>query len=483
MRYAVKILSLILAISMLFAVPVFAANVKKLPDSAEAEYFDTLADVIVEIFNFDITKDELLERTIHNLLVTNPGALDEFLKALFGSLDEYSQFYTPKEWKALLSNLQGVFGGIGVEMGNRGRTLVIEAVIDDSPAQKAGLRAGDRILEVDGEDVSEMQHSLVRQMITGEIGTEVTVKVQRGEEVLTFQIIRAQLTEQTVAYEMLQGDVAYLKIATFNQGTDTELDEALAQLDTYGVKKIILDLRNNPGGYVDVAVNIARRFVPKGTVATASFKKDDRKEVYTSDLGATKYELVVLVNENTASAAEILASAIQDSGAGKLIGRTTYGKAVIQQLFALYSGPDGQRGCKITTGAYLTRDGKQINHVGINPDYDIRNQIVKYDEIPKDKMVYAERYALGDNGKGIAVAKQRLRVLGYYLGEMGEEYTQELADAVELFQKDVAYEVTGVLDIYTQIRLENEAITVDVLLDRQMDKALELFGCSENTAA
>lgn len=483
MKYGIRVGAFVMALLLFLSAPVMAEGEKKLPDSPEAEYFNYLTDVIIDVYNFDITKDEILSRTIQNLLISNPEALDVFLKALFGSLDEYSQYYTPDEWKALLSSLNSVFGGIGVRMSNQGHRLIVTSVVEGSPAQRAGILAGDCIIAVDGEDVSGMKHELAREKITGEVGTAVTVTVQRGEEALTFELIRTQLTEQTVSYQMVQGDVAYLKISTINKGTDKEVDEALAELDKLGAKRIILDLRYNPGGYVDVAANIANHFVPKGTVVTATYKKNNQQEVYTSTLEKAKYELMVLINENTASAAEILASAIQDSGAGKLIGQPTYGKAVIQQLFGLYSGPDGQRGCKITTGSYLTRNGRQINNVGINPDYEVRNQTVKYDEVEKEKMVYAERYALGDNGKGIAVAKQRLALLGYYSGEMGEEYTQSMAEAVALFQQDVEYEATGELDLNTQIRLENEAILVNVTLDNQMDKAIELFGIGENAAA
>lgn len=483
MKYGIRIGAFVLAVLLMFSMPVLAEGERKILSTPETEYFNFLTDFIIDVYNFDISKDELLSRTIQNLLVSNPEALDVFLSALFGSLDEYSQYYTPVEWRALLSSLEGVFGGVGIRMSNQGRRLVVTSVIEGSPAQAAGILPGDIIMEVDGEDVSEMDHTMAREKITGEIGTTVTIKVQRGEEQLTFEMVRAELIEQTVSYQMLEGDAAYLAITTFNKGTDTEVDEALAELDKLGAKRIVLDLRNNPGGYVDVAANIANHFVPQGTIVTATYKYNDQKEVYSSTLAAPKYELLVLVNEYTASAAEILASAIQDSGAGKLIGRTTYGKAVIQQLYGLYSGPDGQRGCKITTGAYLTRNGSQINEVGIRPDYEVRNQTVKYDEVEKEKMVYAERYALGDSGKGIAVAKQRLSILGYYSGEMGEEYTQQMADAVALFQADVGYEATGELDLNTQIRMENEAIMVNVVFDRQMEKALELFGITVDAAA
>ncbi len=480
MSFAKRLTAVVLSALLLFTAPALASDNKALQQSNSAYIFSQITDFVMDFYNFDITKDELLSRTIQNLLNTNPKALDDFTRALLNSLDEYSQFYTPEEWEAFQNQLEGVFGGIGVQISTHGNDVTVISVVSYSPAQKAGIKSGDRIIEVNGESVIGIDHNAVSQKIKGDIGTTVQIKVMRDGQALSFDIVRAEIKNPTVAYKVVAPGVGYIQLKTFNSSTVEEFNSALSALDSKGVKKIILDLRYNPGGYMEVAVDIAKKLVPAGKIVTASYKHEDKKESYSSNLSKPKYELLVLVNEYTASAAEILSSAIQESKAGKLIGERTYGKAVIQQTFPLYSGPDGTRWCKITVGTYLTRGGNQINKIGIVPDYSIRNRTVKYDDVEKEKMVYSQKYALGDAGKGILAAKQRLSVLGYDVGDADERFTEEMQTAVAQFQADYKLFPYGVLDLNTQILLENVACEKDVVLDEQMDTALELFGVKTN---
>lgn len=481
MKLLKKVSAVILAVFVLFTVPVLAdSHNKKLEQSDEAYFFNAVVEFILQVYNFDITKDELLSRTIQNLITNNPKALDEFLRALLGSLDEYSEFYSPEEWKAINSQLERTFGGIGVRLVKQGHYVTVIEVFDNSPAQKAGIQVGDKIIEIDGESVLNRDHAVVSNKVAGEIGTTVHIKVLRGDEEISFDIVREELRQSTVEYIILDENVSYLRISTFNSSTLSELEQALKEIDAKGANKIIMDLRSNPGGYVDVVVQVAKRFVPAGVIATAAYKYKDIKEVYTSDLKEKKYDLLVLVNEYTASAAEILASAIQESGAGKLIGERTYGKAVIQQFFQLYRAIDGERWCKITTGTYLTRNGNQINKIGIAPDYDVKNRKVKYEQVKKEKMVYSKKYQVGDVGKGVLAAKQRLNILGYYIGEMDEYFNEQMAEAVAQFQADSNLFPYGVLDVNTQILLENTAAEVMVTIDCQLITALEMFEANVN---
>ncbi len=470
-----RLVSLVLALVMVLAVPTYAAednHLKYIEETAYSKLFNTIASDLVELYQFDITKDQLLTRTVTTLLNEDPKALDSFFRALFGSLDEYSEFYTPEEYKLFTQSLESVTGGIGVYITGNGRYVEVANTVPGSPADKAGIKAGDVIIEIDGESMISKGSDYLSARLRGKIGTEVKVTVLRDDEEIEFVIVRSEITQNTVNYGMFTDDVAYLQILSFSSSTDGEVDAALAAIDGLGAKKIIIDLRNNTGGYVDSAVNIAKKFVPEGLIVTHNMKLGDQKIEYRSDLKTKKYELVTLVNDYTASAAEILASALQESGASKLVGRQTFGKAVTQTIHPVYGG----RMCKVTSGEYTTRNGNKINKIGIKPDYDVRNMVTELEYTNIAPMKYAPIYNVGDTGEGIYGIKRRLSVLGYSVGTIDEQYDESLKYAVMTFQSDMGLEPTGTLDITTQMFVAEKARTCEVVVDRQAAKAFELMG-------
>lgn len=472
MKMTRRLLGLALALMIFAGMPVMAEdNLKYLPKSEEAEFFNMISSDLVDLYQFDITKDKLLERTFTNLLNNDPEALDTFLRALFNSLDPYSEFYSPEEYKQMMQSLEGVTGGIGIRMLKGSQYVEVADVIDNSPALSAGIQAGDKIIKVNGEDVSGKGEDYVGGKVRGEIGTDVTLTLLRGTAEIEITLTRGELVSNTAEYAFLSDDVAYLRILSFSSATEAEVNAALKSIDERGVKKIILDLRNNLGGYVDSAVNIAKNFVPEGIIAKHYTKVNGKTEEYVSDLKATKYELVTLVNEYTASAAELLASALQDSGASKLIGRQTYGKAVTQAIMQLYGG----RMCKVTSGEYITRNGKKINNIGIIPDTTVDNRIAVFSETNAGKMKYAPQYKQGDTGEGIYLAKLRLEALDYALDTSQDTYDEAMTHAVKAYQESAGLDATGVLDINTQICLDNDASEQEVLIDLQTAAAFEYF--------
>lgn len=462
-----------LAVIIMLTVPVLAEdNLKYIKENDASKLFNMVAGDLVDLYQFDITKDQLLTRTFTNLLNDDPEALDSFMKALFGSLDEYSEFYLPEEYQELMNSLENITGGIGVQMTRGSKYVEIVNVLENTPAEKAGVKIGDKIVKVNGEDMLGKGHDYVSGKIRGDIGTEVTLTLMRGEKQFDITIVRGEITQNTVNYVILDSGIGYMYITSFSSATDEEVSKALDEFDKNGVKKIILDLRYNPGGFVDSAVNTAKNFVPSGIIATHHMKYHDRTEEYRSDLKQKKYEMVTLVNEYTASAAELLASALQDSGASKLIGKQTYGKAVTQAILSIYNG----RVCKVTSGEYITRNGKKINKIGIAPDYNVDNRTAYFIETNAKRSKFAPQYSEGDTGDGIYAAKQRLSALGYNIGVVDDKYDENMKYAVIAYQEKLGVEATGVLDIGTQIQLDNEADYCEVVIDNQLAKAFERFG-------
>ena len=224
---------------------------------------------------------------------------------------------------------------------------------------------------------------------------------------------------------------------------------------------------------LDAAIEIARMLIPKGKIIDVVYRNEENNKSYYADGVSTKFEIVTLVNENSASASEVLASAIQDSGAGKLVGDTTYGKAVVQQAFPLLNGMY----FKLTIGEYKTRNGNSINHVGLEPDEFIKNTTQTIDSTKYTAFDFKTRAALGDYTKNALAAKEKLALLGYYNGKAENMvYNAELKDAVKAFQGDNRLSASGVLDVATQVKLEDEFEKLKTVVDRQLYAAYEMLG-------
>lgn len=287
-------------------------------------------------------------------------------KGLVESLDDvYSTYYTADEYKELTEQTSGTFYGIGayVSYDTEKEYCVIAGVIDDSPAQKAGVKEGDIIYKVDGKTVTGMASDEVVKLIRGDQGTKVNLTVIRDGEETSMEITRDKVDSTTVNSKMLDGGVGYLQITEFDDVTTDQFTDALNDLKKQGMKYMILDLRSNPGGNVTTVTDIAKQILPKGMIFYMQ-DKNGKKTEYTCDGADFDYPLAVLVNGYSASASEILSGAIQDAGIGTIIGTQTYGKGVVQTIFPLDDGT----AVKLTVADYYTRNGRSINKVGITPD-------------------------------------------------------------------------------------------------------------------
>lgn len=298
------------------------------------------------------------------------GAISGMVKTLD---DPHSIYLDPKMYELMRSHTEGSFGGVGIVMGFKDNKITVISVMEGTPSEAAGIKTGDEIIAVDGTPTNEIEPEEVVLHIRGEIGTDVTLKIRRaGEEDKDYVVRRATIQVHTVAGQMLPDTdgIGYIRIASFSEHTADEFKDAYRALEKDGVKGMIIDLRENPGGLVTSCVAIANMVVPKGPVVSV-VQKDGRREEYKSDLSEEKYPLVVLIDGNSASASEILAGALQDTGAATIVGETSYGKGSVQVILPLYDDD----ALKLTIAKYYTPSGRSIDGTGIEPDVRVEPQV------------------------------------------------------------------------------------------------------------
>ena len=297
------------------------------------------------------------------------GAISGMVKTLD---DPHSIYLDPKMYELMRSHTEGSFGGVGIVMGFKDNKITVISVMEGTPSEAAGIKTGDEIIAVDGTPTNEIEPEEVVLHIRGEIGTDVTLKIRRaGEEDKDYVVRRATIQVHTVAGQMLPDTdgIGYIRIASFSEHTADEFKDAYHALENEGVKGMIIDLRENPGGLVTSCVAIANMVVPKGPVVSV-VQKDGTREEYKSDLSEEKYPLVVLIDGNSASASEILAGALQDTGAATIVGQTSYGKGSVQVILPLYDDD----ALKLTIAKYYTPSGRSIDGTGIEPDVRVEPQ-------------------------------------------------------------------------------------------------------------
>ena len=337
-----------------------------------------------------IEKLQLLEDCIREYYYEPGDATVETLetglyRGLMDSLgDPYTVYYTPEEYNSMTEETSGIYKGVGAYIGLDTATgaPVFTGIMPGTPAEKAGLKVGDIICEVDGVDTLSMDTAEVANLVKGEEGTTVTIKVNRGGKYVTVTPTRETINVPTVTSEMLADGVGYLKISQFDDVTPGQFDENFAELKANGMKYMILDLRDNPGGTVSAVTQIASELLPGGLIFYMEDKNGEREE-YKCPGADFDIPLVVLVNGYSASASEILAGAIQDAGIGKLIGTQTYGKGIVQNLYPLGDGS----AFKITIADYYTRNGRNIHKVGIEPDEIIEFDAEQYEKDETDNQL------------------------------------------------------------------------------------------------
>lgn len=321
-----------------------------------------------------IIKLESIEKVIDEYYYDEADInVDDMIEGMYSGLvaslgDPYSVYYTQEEWEELMRDTEGIYYGIGayVSLDERTRCGKISGVIDNTPAQEAGLRENDIIYLVDGESVQGLELSEIVAKIKGIEGTTVHLTIYREgqEDYIEMDLVRQQIESPTVDYEMLDDGIGYIKISEFDDVTYNQFVEAMAVIKGSEAKGLILDLRSNPGGSLSVVVDIARQILPEGLIVYTEDRSGKRTEYSCDGDNELQMPLVVLVNGNSASASEILAGAVKDYGKGVLIGTTTFGKGIVQRILPLTDGT----ALKLTVSAYYTPKGNNIHNIGIEPD-------------------------------------------------------------------------------------------------------------------
>jgi len=296
-----------------------------------------------------------------------------------GLEDPYSVFLDPETAQKFSQELLGRFEGIGAEIGIKKNQLMIIAPLSDTPAERVGLRPKDKILAIDGKDTRGMPLDMAVNLIRGKKGTKVVLTIMRQgfEKPQDFEIIRGVIKIQTVKWEMLENNIAYIKISHFNSKTEKEFRKAVDEVLKNRPRALILDLRNNPGGYLSVAVDVANYWVSKGKVVVYERFSDNRKLAYKNNQGKNilaNLRTIVLVNEGSASASEIVAGALQDYNLATILGEKTFGKGSVQELNNL---PDGSA-VKLTIAYWLTPQEHIIEEEGISPDVEVELTLEDY---------------------------------------------------------------------------------------------------------
>lgn len=315
------------------------------------------------LYGEDVDEDKLQEAIIK-------GYVD-------GLGDPYSVYYNEAETQSLMESTSGEFGGIGVVITQNIDTQIITftTVYENSPGEKAGLKDGDILYKVDGEEVTGQDLDTVVSKIRGEKGTTVEITVYRGDsmEEYTCVVTRDIIEVNTVAYEMKENKIGYIAVSGFETVTYDQFEAALNDLTGQGMEALVIDLRNNPGGNLSTVCDMLDLILPEGTIVSTKDKNGNGSVITSDEERQLNIPLAVLINGNSASASEIFAGAVQDYGIGTLVGTTTYGKGIVQELYQMTDGT-----ClKITTSEYFTPSGRNIHGTGIDPDIEVKYE---YDE-------------------------------------------------------------------------------------------------------
>ncbi|MEI3338541.1 MAG: S41 family peptidase [Eubacterium sp.] len=346
------------------------ASKSSLLDSHTVQKINTLAEYIQQTYYEDVDVEELREG---------------LYAGLFENLDVYSQYYTAEQYQSIYeSSVSGTYCGIGASLQQDAKTkdVTIVHVYDGSPAQKAGLQEGDYIVSADEYEANSMELTEFVNHIRGEEGTKVHLVIYRESEgkELEYEIVREQLVLPTVSHEMMDEKTGYIDVTEFTDATPEQFSAALEDLKDQGMKALIVDLRSNPGGMLTAVCDMLDEILPEGLIVYTEDKKGEKKEYFSGDEKSLDLPLVVLVNGQSASASEIFAGAIQDRGAGTVIGTTTYGKGVVQTIRSLKDGS----AFKVTTNRYFTPGGTCIQDIGIKPDVEL-----EYEFLGKENETYS----------------------------------------------------------------------------------------------
>lgn len=398
------------------------------------------------------------------------GAIDGMMNALG---DPFSSYMGPETAQQFSEQIEGSFTGIGAEVSMENGNVVVVSPIKGSPAERAGIKPKDILLSVNGESFEGLSLNEAVAKIRGPKGTKAKIKVKRAgsTNTLEYTIVRDDIALETVYARMEEGKVGVIEITEFSMNTAERFKQELANLEKQGMKGLVIDVRNNPGGVLQIVIEMAEHFVPKGkSIVQVEDKNKQREKTVSKGVGKT-YPIAVITNKGSASASEILAGALQESADAKLIGEATYGKGTVQTSFSREMG-DGSL-LKVTIAKWLTPNGEWIHKKGIEPDVAV-SQPGYFSVAPINK---EKTYKYDMLGEDIKSAQTMLQGLGYDPGRTDGYFSKATETALKKFQTDKKLQATGVLDEKTAEALEAALIEQirDPKHDNQMNRAIEVI--------
>ncbi|MFA9558955.1 S41 family peptidase [Evansella sp. AB-rgal1] len=425
------------------------------------EKFTNAYEHILKNYFIELEEDTLIEGAIAGML----GTLE----------DPYSVYMDEQTAREFMEGLDSSFEGIGAEVSMTNGRVTIVAPMRDSPAEKAGLRPNDQIMKVDGEDIEGLSLYEAVLQIRGEKGTTVTLTIQRPgvNELLDIDVVRDEIPIITVYSKLFEENgksIGYIEIRSFGDNAAERVEEELNEFEKMGIDGLIIDVRGNPGGYLDAVDSIGSLVVPGGEPIVQTENRDGTVTRFLSNLEEKKpYPIVTLINEGSASASEILAAALKEAGGYDVVGKTTFGKGTVQQTKGMGDGSQ----IKLTIFKWLTSDGNFINEVGVEPTI----------EVDQPKFFYVSPINVENtltfdmNGTQIANAQLMLEGLGYGPGRTDGYFDETTVEAVRSFQRDIDIDVTGEINTETAERLQQEVISAvqDPEHDLQLKKAIEIL--------
>lgn len=449
-------LCLLLAVVMIltsFTSTAFAEEIDKEKFETDVEFMKKVIYFVLENYQYEVSQEEILN-----------GLYDGF----FNVLDDYSVYYTPKEYQAMLDDTAGEFIGIGVQIIDSNSQIVVVTPLPGSPALEAGIKAGDIIKYVDGYDITGVTSSQASLLIRGKEGTHVKIGIIRENKNIEFDLVRKTIVTSTVEGKIMDNNLGYLKVTDFSDNTVENVKKELAKFDENSVKKIVIDMRNNGGGTLNSAVDMLNLFVTEGPVVYVDYATG-KEDVYESKLKEQKYEIAVLINEGSASATEIFAGAVKYKDEGVIVGTKSFGKGIVQTLYPLVD----KSGVKFTTAEYFSVDKTPVHKIGITPDITVENEkidLTKYPQFSKDK-----KPVLGSVSLDVLSAEMILDTLGYDVNEPDGVYDQNSFDQIVKFQNDNFLFGYGTIDTTTQNTLFNALVkhSEENIEDLQLKAAIE----------
>ncbi|UCG78422.1 MAG: S41 family peptidase [Nitrospirota bacterium] len=366
MQKILKILSIWFIIVLISAAGVFLGKWSIDSVDAGSDVYKELK-IFTEVLSL-VDKNYVEEVEIKDLIY---GAI----RGMLNSLDPHSGFLTSDAYKEMKVDTKGEFGGLGIQIGIKEGVLTVIAPIEDTPAYNAGIKAADKIIKVDDEPTKDMTLLEAVNKMRGPKGTSVTITIVREgwKSPKDFNIVRGIIKIKSVKYRTIEDTIGYVKISQFQEKTAKDLEAALKKLDSKGIKSLILDLRNNPGGLLNSAIEVSDQFLPpEKLVVYIKGKTGERVDYLTQGKRPSyDYPMIVMVNQGSASASEIVAGAVKDWNRAVILGTTTFGKGSVQSVIPLSDGA----ALRLTTAKYYTPSGKLIQNTGIEPDIEVKLEV------------------------------------------------------------------------------------------------------------